>query len=107
MTSWGPIKSHALGAAFYRAVSNDLGGRRGRRDTSLFNSPQQLVAPELDLQVPDIALMLNPEAQLLPAAVLFRDHPTGDTIAGVARRIGLHIVGLSVNHQCSATVAED
>src|SRR5437868_298868 len=37
---------------------------------------------------------------------LLRNHPASNAIAGVARRIGLHIIGFGVDHERSATIAE-
>ncbi len=38
---------------------------------------------------------------------LLRDHAAGDAIAGVARGVGLHVVGFGVDDDCSASIAEE
>jgi hypothetical protein len=38
--------------------------------------------------------------------LLFRDGAAGDTIARIARRVRLHIIGLRVNYQRGAAIAE-
>src|SRR5271165_1183127 len=54
-------------------------------------------------------IFLSPIANVvraLPSWRLFRNHAAGDAVAGVARGIGLHVVGLGVNHERGASVGE-